>query len=152
MRALDALLRDARYAVRAMRRAPGFSTAAVITLAAGIGVNVATLAIAYSILGRPLPYKDSARIAVVNLLFEDGGDLGFSPSVVGQWLGRLRTTEAAAAYYRRDVTVRRGSMSSVVPAALVTGGFFDVFGASAEEGRAHLAADVPELVVSQRRA
>lgn len=126
---------DARYALRAMRKNLAFTAVAVVTLALGIGVNAASLAVAYGILVRPLPYVEPSRVIVLNLLFSDGSDLGFSPRVLQEWLPRLRTLEVAAGYYRREVTVVAGTQSTVVPAALVTPHFFDVLGTSAELGR-----------------
>ena len=70
--------RDARYALRGMRRRPGFAALAIVTLALGIGVNATSLAVSYGILIRPLPYADPSRVVIINLLSADGADLGFS--------------------------------------------------------------------------
>jgi predicted permease len=145
---IERIWHDGRDAVRSMRKNPGFTAVAVVTLALGIGVNAASIAVAYGILLRPLPYVEPSRIVILNLLFADGGDLGFSPGVLQDWLPRLRTVEAAAGYYRREVTVRSGDQSTVVPAAFVTDRFFDVLGTSAEFGRAR--ADPSEVVVGGR--
>src|SRR4051812_17145480 len=128
----ETLARDLRDAMRGMRRRPGFSALVVLTLALGIGVNGAAITTAYGILGRPLPYRSPERIVVVNLHFADGGDLGFSPGEVGEWLRRLNGVDAAAAYYTRDVTIHAGSRSTVVRAAFVTDDFFNVLGVGAE--------------------
>ena len=93
---IDAVWRDARHALRAMRKRPAFTALAVSTLALGIGVNVASFAVAYGILIRPLPYREPSRIVVLNLLFADGNDLGFSPRALRDWLPRLLTVDAAA--------------------------------------------------------
>src|SRR3954452_10825565 len=53
---IEWLWRDTRDAVRAMRKNPAFSMLAVVTLALGIGVNTTSVAVAYGILVRPLPY------------------------------------------------------------------------------------------------
>ena len=87
---------------------------------------------------------------ILNLLFADGGDLGFSPGALQEWLPRLRTVEAAAGYYRREVTVRSGDRSTVVPAAIVTDQFFDVLGTPAEVGHTRVRIDSPEVVVGRR--
>jgi hypothetical protein len=150
MMRIEPLWQDARYAVRGMRKRPRFTILAVATLALGIGVNVASLAVAYGILLRPLPYAQPSRIVILNLLFADGGDLGFSPEELQKWLPRLRTVETAAGYYTGDVTIRSGNRSTVVPAAIVTERFFDVLGTAPELGRAALPADSPGVVVGRR--
>ena len=149
--ALDVFVRDARDALRGIRRRPGFTALAVLTLALGIGVNGAALTTAYDVLGRPLPYGSPQRIVVLNLLFPDGGDLGFSPSDVNDWLRRLNGVDAAAAYYTRDVTVRSRTRSTVVKAAFVTDRFFDVFGSKADVGQARLSSDVATVAVAHGR-
>ena len=147
---IESILTDARHALRGMRKRPGFTLLAIATLAMGIGVNAASLAVAYGILVRPLPYTEPSRVVIINLLFADGGDLGFSPSALQEWLPRLRTVEAAAGFYRREVTVRVGDRTTVVPAAFVTDQFFDLLGTSAEVGLARVRPDAQDVVVSRR--
>jgi predicted permease len=149
---VEALWEDTRYAFRGMRKRPGFSSLAIVTLALGIGVNVASLALTYGILVRPLPYMEPSRMIILNLLFADDGDVGFSPSTLQEWLPRPRTVDVAAGYYRREVTVTSGDRSTVVPAAIVTDRFFDVLGTPAEIGRARTGVDSPEVIISRRVA
>ena len=148
---LDGIRQDARYALRALRREPAFTALAVVTLALGIGANTASVAVAYGILVRPLPYHDPSRVVVLNLLFPDGGDLGLSPAALQAWLPLLRTVESAAGYYRREVTLRSGDRSNVVPAAFVTDKFFAVLGTPAEAGRAASSPETSEILVGRRR-
>ena len=143
-------MQDLRDALRGMWKRPGFTALAVSTLALGIGVNAASIAVAYGILIRPLPYADPSRVVIINLLFADGGDLGFSPSVLQEWLPRLRAVETAAGYYRRELTVRAGDRAAVVPAAVVTDQFFAVLGTAAEAGHARVGLDTAEMVVGRR--
>jgi predicted permease len=142
--------RDLRYALRGLRRRPGFAVLSIATLALGIGVNTASVAVAYNILIRPLPYPDSSRVVIINLLFPDGGDLGFSANVLRDWLPRLRTVDAAAGYYRREVTVRAGDRSTVVSAALVTDNFFRALGTPGVTGRLPSIGSAADVVVGQR--
>ena len=58
----ETLLKDMRYAVRLLVRAPAFSSVTILTLALGIGVNVAIFSIVDAVMLRPLPYPDSSRL------------------------------------------------------------------------------------------
>jgi putative ABC transport system permease protein len=151
MRSTETVFRDLRDAMRGIRQRPGFTALAVLTLTLGIAVNGAAIATVHGILIRPLPYESPERIVVVNLLFPDGGDLGFSADAAGEWLRRLDGVDAAAAYYTRDVTVRIGSRSTVVRAAFVTDGFFDVFGTRPEAGQARLSTEASTLCIAHGR-
>ncbi|RMH20136.1 MAG: ABC transporter permease [Acidobacteria bacterium] len=62
---MDALWRDLRYALRGFGQRPGFAAVAILTLALGIGANVAIFTVAYGVLIAPLPYPDAGRIVVV---------------------------------------------------------------------------------------
>jgi putative ABC transport system permease protein len=59
---LESMLSDARFALRQLRRNPGFTAAAVLTLAMGIGTTTALFTVVHSVLLEPLPFKDPARL------------------------------------------------------------------------------------------
>lgn len=60
------LRQDARYAVHALRRTPGWTIVAVVTLALGIGANTAVFSVVSGVLLRPLPFRDSEQLALVS--------------------------------------------------------------------------------------
>ena len=59
---LESLVRDLRYAMRTLRRAPGFSVMAIVVMALGIGANVALFTVVRSVLLKPLPFNDPERL------------------------------------------------------------------------------------------
>jgi len=130
---------DLRYALRGLRRQPGFAVSAVVILALGIGVNAALFSVADRIFVRPLPYADPDRlVTVLETRPADGRDHEQpSPGNFLDWSALCGSFEAMAAWQDGSgaSTLRGDHDALVVETVKVTPSFFRVLGAPALLGR-----------------
>jgi predicted permease len=130
--AVESLAQDARYAMRALRRSPGFAAIAIVTLALGIGVNTAIFSVVNAVVLRPLPYRDPARLVLV-----DTSPLVLAPAwLTTAWRERAHTLSDFAGFNgpRAATLVDRGR-SQQIDAADVTWNFLSFLGVAPILGR-----------------
>ena len=106
---MDAICKDVKYAVAMLRREWGFTVAAILALALGIGATTAVFSVVYGVLLRPLPFPESDRLVRI---YEEHpgaprppGDLETSNTTLNAWASRLRSLENIAPYYAVEYTV-----------------------------------------------
>src|SRR5213594_4383190 len=97
---LENLAQDVRYSARMLRKNPGFTAVAVLTLALGIGVNTAIFSVVNAILLRPLPYKNPDRLVWVweNNLSKNIPINPASPANLMDWRNESRVFESLSAW------------------------------------------------------
>ena len=94
---METLLRDVHYALRTLRKAPGFTCVALLTLALGIGVNTAIFSVVDGVLLRPLPYKDPSRLIALNETTPKVGTVSVSYPDFLDWREQSRAFSEMAA-------------------------------------------------------
>jgi len=94
---LEQVWQDTRYALRQMRKSPGFTTVVVLTLALGIGPNAAVFSVLNAVVLRPLEFPNANRLVEITSL-KDGKPVGTSPPDVKDFATQSRTFEKMAVY------------------------------------------------------
>jgi len=139
--ALDMLRQDVRYGLRMLRRAPGFTAAAVVTLALGIGANTAIFSVVDAVLLRPLPYVDPDRLVTVGDRAPDGTSSTVGFTTAADWRARSQTFQSFALMRTWMPTLVAGGDAEPVPAVRVSWNYFDMMGVRPALGRGFMADD-----------
>lgn len=136
---MDRFLHDVRTSTRSLVRHRGFTLVAVLTLALGIGATTAIFSVVRAVLLEPLPYADSSRIVSIWQTDRraphpnEGGSVSHVNFL--DWKRQTRSFESMALYSRATSVLTGLGEAEVVPAAIVTPGFFRVFRAAPAVGR-----------------
>ena len=137
---MNALLQDIRYALRMLRKEPGFSAVAVITLGLGIGANTAIFSAVNAAMLRPLPYQDPGRLVWITETWHKQGDNALVPNPdYTNWSTQARSFEEVAAYDGGSQANLTGAGEPErIPVVNVTANFFHLLGIAPIHGRAFL--------------
>ena len=135
--AADSVLRDLRFAWRALLRSPAFTLAAIASLAIGIGATTAVFSLADAVLLRALPLPDPDRLVEMIAVFPDGHRQTNLEPEAFEVLRRegVSTAEVFAQAFDRVGLRTVGDAAAPVDVLYVSGKYFDALGAGAVRGR-----------------
>lgn len=140
---IDRVWMDARYLFRILRRAPGFASVVILTMALGIGGSTAIFSFIHGILLRPLPYPDEDRLVMVCETHPESPPdrCGASPGNLADWARRSRTIDAMGLARDWPFMIAEAGRQRSVAGGVTASSLFQVFGVHPERGRLLLPED-----------
>src|ERR1700729_4022725 len=137
------LTSDCGYAFRMMRKNPGFTAVAVLTLALGIGANTAIFSVVHSVLLRPLPYPQGQQLIFIRQQAQKEGidDTGFSVHEIEDYRQQNQSLAGLVEYHAMSFILYGHGDPDRVRTAVVSANYFDLFGVNPLMGRTFLPDD-----------
>ncbi|MFZ0635451.1 MAG: ABC transporter permease [Candidatus Acidiferrales bacterium] len=134
---MDALLQDIKYALRTLRKTPGFTAIAIATLALGIGANSALFSMVDAVLLRPLPYRQPQQLVAVedDLRGLNLADVGMSQRELQDLEQRSGIFQEVSAVWPINANVTGSEKPARVEAQAVSFNYFSLLGAAPQLGR-----------------
>jgi predicted permease len=134
---LESMRQDLRFAVRTLRRSPGFTIIAVLALAIGIGANTAIFSLVDAVRARALPYRDPERLVQLwgNVLRARVERRGASYPDYVDWRAQATSFEDMAAFTNITATLFAADEPERITAELVTPAYFSILDIAAARGR-----------------
>src|SRR5215470_15481913 len=129
---------DLRFALRMLRKSPGFTTVAVLTLALAIGANVAIFSVVKAVLLRSLPFQNADRLVMVRETLKNEGTNPVSLANFRDWQKETSVFEKMAAYSDAEFIVSGRDHSERIFGEEVTENYFEILGIAAVKGRVFL--------------
>src|ERR1035438_4339785 len=132
VRLVEEFLQDARYAMRSMRRAPGFTAVAVLTLGLGIGANTAIFSVLYGVWLAPVEYAEAGRLVDIGTQQLSGHRFmgGTSWADLADWKAQTSALEAFGVHrYAHQVNVSGSGEAEEVIGHRVSANLFAMLGA-----------------------
>lgn len=140
---METFVRDARYAVRALRKSPGFTAVAVLTIALGIGANTAIFSVVRAVLMQPLPYDEPGELVVLWGEMRNRGVTTFpmSPPDFARFRDEVDGFDALAAVFSFTTPLTGDGDPVQVTVGSTTTDFFTMLGVEPVLGRNFVAED-----------
>jgi len=137
-RSMRTLWQDARFALRTLRKSPGFAAIVIVTLALGIGINTAMFSVANAVLWASLPFAQPERLVAVDEVepANQNAVWGATYPSFREWQAQAGSLENMAAVAGIGRVLREGSAPVLVRGAAASHEFFPLLGVQPELGRA----------------
>ena len=135
------LRQDVRYAARVFARQPAFASAAVLTLALGIGATTAIFSVVYGVLLRPLPFQDPERLVSLAHVAPHGAGANHGPGTYLTYRENQQVFEALGAWDPTEVSITGGGDPERVPGVLLSSSVLPLLRVQPILGRAFSAED-----------
>ncbi|HEY3129501.1 MAG TPA: ABC transporter permease [Acidobacteriota bacterium] len=136
---LGDLGQDVRYALRQLRRNPGFAIAAILTLALGIGATTAVFSVVDAVVLRPLSYADSSQLVMIDEWTPGFDSIPVNGLHFQEWRRTATSFDQIALIGGLNVNVTDSSEPERLPAARVSSELFPLLGVQPQLGRVFLA-------------
>ena len=153
---MESLLQDIRFALRGLRKAPGFALVAVLTIGLGVGVNTTVFTWMRTLVLRPFPgvQRSDRLVALYTRPPTTDADWAISYLTYRDWHEGARAFEGIAVSHNEQLGLRLGGPPERVWGQLISANYFDVLGVRPEVGRGFLPDEertaAPVAVISHR--
>jgi len=143
---MPGLVQDLRYALRSLRKNPGFTTVAVLTLALGIGANTAIFSVLNAVILRPLPYRAPEQLA---MLFSEIPTQGLREGRtaygdIEQWQAQSHAFAGMAIFDPVRLTLSGADGAEQISVNRASANYFSLLGVQPSHGRTFTAGEVAE--------
>jgi putative ABC transport system permease protein len=132
---VDMVVQDGRLALRMMRRSPGLTAAALVVLALGIGANTVMFSVVNTVLLRPLPYSDPARLQLVQTVDESHRPSATAPPDYYVYRSRNRAFESFSSFYSRPFDLTGDGEPERIRVLIVSSDFLSTLRTAPASGR-----------------
>ena len=132
---------DLRYALRWLRRSPGFTAVACLTLAIGIGANTTIFSIVQAVLLQPLPFRDADRLCLLTERMPNIPVVGPSWENLQDWRTLNRSFEGIGAARIAPITLTGAGEPERLQGQMASADLFPLLGVQAAQGRTFSASD-----------
>src|SRR5579863_2875826 len=135
---MGTLLTDIRYGLRMLRKEPGVTAVAILTLMLGIGANTAIFSVVSGVLLNPLPYPEPEHLVALYSKTPEFDRSSISYPNLLDWVRDNRSFSAIAGYRADDVSLTGMGEPERLPSDMVSASFFPILGVKAALGRTFL--------------